>query len=73
MHGRLPLSPWIDLADLRRRGAVLVWEGASEAEMNEWRATFPGMEIQPPLVLARQTLFPVRPSTVHYAFVPPRP
>jgi hypothetical protein len=73
VHGRLPLSPWIDRADLRRRGAVIVWEGVSEVEMNEWRATFSGMEIQSPLVLPRQTLFPVRPSTVHYAIMPPRP
>ena len=74
VHGRPQLSPWIDMNDLRRRGAVIVWEGLPDsAQVDEWRRTFPGMEIQPPLVLPRQTLFPVRPSEIQYAILPPRP
>jgi hypothetical protein len=74
VHGRPDISPWIDMNDLRRRGAAIVWEGeATGPEIDQWRATFPGMELQPPLVLPRQTLFRVKPSRVFYAFLPPRP
>ena len=53
---------------------MIVWEGLPDsAQIDEWRRTFPGMEIQPPLVLPRQTLFPVRPSEIQYAILPPRP
>jgi hypothetical protein len=54
---------------------VLVWEprpGDTGLPAN-LRATFPRAELQPPLTLPRQTLGPVRPAIIHYAFVPPRP
>jgi 4-amino-4-deoxy-L-arabinose transferase-like glycosyltransferase len=74
VHGRPSLSPWIDMNDLRRRGAVIAWEGEPNApEVDEWRATFPGMELQPPLELPRQTWFRVRPSKLVYAILPPSP
>jgi hypothetical protein len=75
VHGDPALSPWIDAADLRRRGAVLVWEDgqADAARLQRWAETFPGMELQPPLVLPRQTLRPTRPVRVNWALVPPRP
>jgi 4-amino-4-deoxy-L-arabinose transferase-like glycosyltransferase len=74
-HGDPNLAPWVDPADLRRRGAVLVWEGggADEAQLAQWRAIFSVLELQPILVLARQTRFPVRPARIGFAFVPPRP
>ena len=68
------LAPWVEISDLRRRGAVLVWEeGNPRALPDEWRKTFPDLDIQPTLVLARQAWHPVRPARVVYAFVPPRP
>ncbi len=75
VHGNPKLSPWIDMADVERRGAVLVWAPPpGEARLPEnLRATFPRAELQPPLTLARQTLAPVRPAIIHYAFVPPQP
>lgn len=73
VHGDLRLSPWVDAGDLRRRGAVLVWEGEGGAVPEPWRAAFPGAEIQPPLVLRRQAWWPVRPARIEFAILPPRP
>jgi hypothetical protein len=39
----------------------------------DWSASFGALDIQPPLVLARQTWNKkVAPARIHYAFVPPR-
>lgn len=75
VHGDLSLSPWVDPADLKRRGVVLVWEqGPGAPDMPEqFRAQYPKSEIQPLLTLPRQTLRPVRPAIIGYAFVPPQP
>jgi hypothetical protein len=73
VHGNPSLSPWIDRADLDRRGAVLVWDSrASEEIPADLRSTFPTAELQPPLVLPRHTLYPRPPVNVSYAFVRPR-
>lgn len=73
-HGEPALAPWVDMNDLRRRGAVLVWEeGHFDARLDDWRKHFSDFEIQPTLVLARQTWHPVKPARIVYAFVPPRP
>ena len=73
-HGEPTLAPWVDMSDLRRRGAVLVWEeGHLDARLDAWRKTFSDFEVQPTLVLARQTWHPVKPARIVYAFVPPRP
>jgi Dolichyl-phosphate-mannose-protein mannosyltransferase len=74
VHGNPRLSPWIDMADVARRGAVLVWQpppGLVGLPEN-LRATFPGAELQPPLALPRQTLYPRPPEIIGYAFFPPR-
>ncbi|MGH6883125.1 MAG: hypothetical protein ACREFM_19540, partial [Hypericibacter sp.] len=47
-------SPWIDMADLRRRGAVVVWEPGDDpnnisATLQQW---FPSMQMQPPILIA---------------------
>jgi hypothetical protein len=75
VHGNPALSPWIDMADVERRGAVLAWEAppADNALPENLRLTFPRAELQPPLVLPRRTLFAVAPAVIHYAVVPPRP
>jgi hypothetical protein len=72
VHGDPALSPWIDRADLDRRGIVLLWEGF-EGLPADLEATFPRAELQPPLTLPRQTLYPRQPATVNYALVRPRP
>lgn len=75
VYGDPDMSPWIDTADLERRGAVLVWEhkGGSVELPEEQRARFPRAEMQPLLILPRQTLHPVQPAVIAYAFVPPLP
>ncbi len=74
VHGIPALSPWIDPVDLSRHGAVLLWEGGDPDELPaNLKAAFPRAELQPPLTLPRQTLYPRPPSTVHYAIVPPQP
>jgi hypothetical protein len=73
-HGDPKLAPFIDMNDVRRRGAVLIWEeGHTDARLDDWRKAFSDFELQPTLVLARQTLHPVKPARVVFAFVPPRP
>jgi Dolichyl-phosphate-mannose-protein mannosyltransferase len=75
VHGELKLSPWIDKDALRRHGAVLVWQmGLEGADLTELKATFgDDIEVQPTLVLPRQTWRPVRPDQIGYAFVAPQP
>jgi hypothetical protein len=78
VHAEVALSPWIDRDDLRRRGAVLVWEDGQvdAAGLAQMRSNYPGLDVQEPLSLARRSfvargsLTPVR---VHVAIVPPRP
>lgn len=52
--GSSEASPWIDMADLRRRGAVVVWEPGDDP--NNISATlqqrFPSMQMQPALLIA---------------------
>jgi hypothetical protein len=73
VNGELALSPWIDVADLERRGAVLVWQSQEKELPENIRRQFPRAELQPPLPLARHTLYPRRGELVHYALIPPRP
>ena len=45
-------APWIDLADLRRRGAVLVWtESDQQVLPADFAAVAPGAEIGAPFQL----------------------
>jgi 4-amino-4-deoxy-L-arabinose transferase-like glycosyltransferase len=75
VHGNPTKSPWIDMADVLRRGAVLVWQPQPSATglPENLKATFPRAELQPPLRLPRQTLWPRNPDVVAYAFVLPQP
>ena len=69
------LAPWVDMSDLARRGLVVVWEETHlRARPEEWRETFGPLNMEPILVLARQTWNKkVAPARILYAFVPPRP
>ncbi len=75
VHADPTISPWIDMDDLRRHGAVVIWQqGPMPAEeAARLRAMFPTLEMRPPLELARQTLRPRNPVIVEYAIVPPAP
>ena len=66
------LSPWIDPADLHRRGMLVVWEeGLADADrLDEWRAIYGELQPQASLSLVRQTLRPA-PTEVFRAYLPP--
>jgi hypothetical protein len=54
VDGRTELAPWIDLGDLKRRGAVLLWTSTDPppAKMPaDYAAVAPGAVVQPPFVL----------------------
>jgi hypothetical protein len=73
VNGELRLSPWVDPADLERRGAVLLWQPPDDKTPmpQNIRRAFPRAELQPPLYLPRRTLFRSSRDLVHYAIVPP--
>jgi 4-amino-4-deoxy-L-arabinose transferase-like glycosyltransferase len=78
VHANPAKSPWVDRDDLRRRGAVLVWEDGqvSPDMLAQLRSDYPGLAVQEPIVLQRQVFVsrrPVNPVRVHVALVPPRP
>jgi hypothetical protein len=78
VHADVNLSPWIDPEDVKRRGAVLVWEdGQIDATgLAQLRSRFPGLDVQEPIVLPRLTFVArgtLPPARVHLAIVPPRP
>jgi hypothetical protein len=72
VHGDPNLSPWIDLADVKRRGALLVWQGPA-ALPAALKARFPRARLQTPLKLPQRTIVPNDPAVVHYAILPPSP
>jgi hypothetical protein len=74
VHGDPKLSPWIDMDDVRRHGAVLIWDSplVADAGVDQWRATFGQFDVQGSLVVARQTRHSVRPVRISFAFVAPR-
>ncbi|MBX9847193.1 MAG: glycosyltransferase family 39 protein [Xanthobacteraceae bacterium] len=75
VHGDPQLSPWIDVADVKRRGAVFVWQQhpLPDAVASALKANFPAVEFQTPLTLPRQTLYPRKPAVVGYAVLAPNP
>jgi hypothetical protein len=77
VHADPAISPWVDRDDLRRRGAVLVWEDGQvdAAALAQLRIDYPGLDVQEPLILPRQAYVAperLRPVRVHFAVVPPR-
>jgi len=51
IDGKPERAPWIDLADLRRRGAVVVWDGGGDTVPPAYAGLAPGAQVQPPLTL----------------------
>jgi hypothetical protein len=75
-NGELRHSPWIDRADLGRRGAVFVWQSPEPGLPKNLQDSFPNAELQPALSIPRQTLLPWADRNlliIRYAFVLPRP
>ena len=73
VHGQPRISPWVDMTDLKKRGALVLWEeGLPSAYIDEWRATF-GAQGEPAMLeLPRQTSRPSAPVRILYWIVPPR-
>jgi hypothetical protein len=76
VRGNPALSPWIDMNDFRRHGAVFVWESNEAKKSSEQfllQGVFAEAEIQPPLVLRHLILGPSQQSHIGYAILAPRP
>ena len=68
----LHFSPWIDVADVRRRGAVLLWSAARDGEMPAgMRALFPAADDRAPLAIRVMTLRGEREWRVGWALLRP--
>jgi 4-amino-4-deoxy-L-arabinose transferase-like glycosyltransferase len=75
VKGELALSPWIDAADLDRRGMVLTWQSYDAEVPENLKRAFPRLQPQPPLSLPRVGFLPWikrDPVTIYYALVLPR-
>jgi 4-amino-4-deoxy-L-arabinose transferase-like glycosyltransferase len=71
-NANLRYSPWIDVADVRRRGGVLVWSAARAGEMPApMREAFPAAEDRAPLVIRAATLRGEREWRVGWALLRP--
>ena len=73
---RVELSPWIDLADVRRAGAVILWTNkASPSYLKKYAGRLvmlPDIEAERACVRwYRRLAGPLRTVTVHAAFLPP--
>ncbi len=52
VDGEPKRAPWIDLADLRRQGAVVVWTAGDLRKLpKQFQAVAAGADVQPPLLL----------------------
>jgi 4-amino-4-deoxy-L-arabinose transferase-like glycosyltransferase len=72
IDGRAGRAPWIDLGDLRARGAVVVWtDDNPRALPPAYRAIAEDAEIQPPFTLPFR--LGSRTLTVNWAVLRPRP
>jgi MFS family permease len=70
VDGRPERAPWIDLTDLKAKGAVVVWTHGDLGQVPEaYRAVGPNAEVQPPLRLTY--LHSSTPLDVGWAIVPP--
>jgi hypothetical protein len=71
-NASLRYSPWIEVSDVRRRGAVLVWPAARGVEMPApLREVFPTAEARAPLVIRAATLRGEREWRIGWALLRP--
>ena len=75
VHGDLSLSPWVDPADLKRRGALFAWQPSGTANIlpPDIAEAFPGAQLQPPVTLPQASRYSRQNVTIHYAILPPKP
>ena len=70
IDGKPERAPWIDLADLKRHGAVIVWDGGSDTVPPPYAAFATGAQVQPPLTLPWR--WGRGENTFGWAIVPPQ-
>jgi 4-amino-4-deoxy-L-arabinose transferase-like glycosyltransferase len=51
IDGKPERVPWIDLADVKRRGAVIVWDGGGDTVPPDFARFAAGARVQPPITL----------------------
>ncbi|HEY1541389.1 MAG TPA: glycosyltransferase family 39 protein [Xanthobacteraceae bacterium] len=51
IDGKPERAPWIDLGDLRRHGAVVIWDGGGDTVPPQYARFAAGAQVQPPLTL----------------------
>ena len=70
-HGNFEISPWIDPADVRRSGAVFIWQsGVPATEVPpDIQRTFPTAKLQPSLSLESASPYALQPVIVNYVVV----
>jgi len=78
MDGDMRVSPWIDEADLKKSGGVIVWcihcgtnHVAPDVIPNALLVAFPQAQEQEPLTLKRRTFADIPPVVIGWAVVPP--
>lgn len=71
VHGDPNLSPWIDMTNVERRGAILIWQG-NPAMPAVLQQRFPRAEMQPPLRLPQAALVSRGSDSVYYAILLPQ-
>jgi 4-amino-4-deoxy-L-arabinose transferase-like glycosyltransferase len=72
IDGNPARAPWIDLADMKRQGAVVVWTNGDRSQVPEaFRAVAPDAQVQPPLRLPYR--HSDQPLEVGWAIVRPMP
>jgi 4-amino-4-deoxy-L-arabinose transferase-like glycosyltransferase len=76
--GNYNISPWINPADLKKYGGVIVWCGARCDTHDQVsppayiQTTFPQAQIQPPLIFPQNTAAKVPEGMVEWAILPPQ-
>lgn len=73
IDGKPGRAPWIDLADLKAKGAVVIWTGQSEEVPKEFLPIAPNAQVQAPLWLSFQRADSDRIERFGWAIVPPLP
>jgi 4-amino-4-deoxy-L-arabinose transferase-like glycosyltransferase len=73
IDGLPPRAPWIDLDDLRAKGAILVWEiGDLDHLPPAFAAVAPSAQIGAPFTLPPRRHFGTRPETFNWAILMPQ-
>jgi 4-amino-4-deoxy-L-arabinose transferase-like glycosyltransferase len=70
IDGKPERAPWIDLADLKRHGAVVVWDGGGNTVPPQYARFATGAQVQPPLTLPWR--WGHGENTFGWAIVPPQ-